>query len=133
MTETSWHQLTARRRTYATRVPLWHRYPGEEEERFEVPADNATLISSEEIGTNMHLPAIDLDYSCNLIPSATPDHFHLYLNKPVTWWRYKQLLHAMYRAGLIQKGFYRLSVRRRASFLRHPDHPKTIETEEEPF
>lgn len=59
MISIDWQPLTARRRTYITREKLGTRYdpydpPGEE--RIRVPADEATLISSQETGTDMHLP-----------------------------------------------------------------------------
>lgn len=98
----------------------------EDDDRAEVdPADPATnLISSEEVGTDMHLPVIDLDFPCSLVPSATPGHFHLYLGKPITWTAYQRLLEALCEAGIVERGFCNLSLERGASFVRHPDHPK---------
>jgi hypothetical protein len=67
-----------------------------------------------------HLPVIDLDFSAYLEASTSPGHYHLYLNRDVSWWRYKKVLKAMYKAGLIEKGFYRLSVKRGQTFVRRP-------------
>jgi hypothetical protein len=69
---------------------------------------------------DMHLPVIDLDFSAHLEASTTPGHYHLYLNKDVSWWYYKRVLKAMWKAGLIEKGFYRLSVKRGQTFVRRP-------------
>jgi hypothetical protein len=59
-------------------------------------------------GTNlrlMHAPVLDLDFPCILMPSRTEGHFHLYMEKEITWEAYTSLLRALYRAGLIQKGW----------------------------
>lgn len=67
-----------------------------------------------------HAPAIDLDLPCRLLPSSTKGNFHLYIDQPTSWFRYRVLLWAMYKAGFVQKGFYKLSVKRGATFLRKP-------------
>jgi hypothetical protein len=99
-------------------------YNAEFDERVEVPEDEANLVSSRELGSDMHRPVIDIDFPCSLVPSGTPDHFHLYLDKPMTWRAYKRLLAELYKTGIVEKGFYELSVKRGASFVRHPNHPK---------
>jgi hypothetical protein len=68
----------------------------------------------------MHLPLLDLDYSAELIPSSHEGHFHLYLNKPVTWSKYVKVLEALRDAGLIEPGYCDNSIRRGQSFLRTP-------------
>lgn len=51
---------------------------------------------------------------------ASTQHHHLYLEHALTWKQYKRLLRALWRAGLIEEGFCRLSIKRQASFLRLP-------------
>lgn len=82
----------------------------------------ANLISSLLYPTykNIHAPTLDIDMQCYLVPSSTATHFHLYIEHQMTWRRYKRLLRALYKAGIIQRGFYRLSVKRGATFLRKP-------------
>lgn len=82
----------------------------------------ANLVSSllYPIYKNTHAPALDIDIPSRLVPSSTPGHFHLYLEHQMTWRRYKRLLRALYKAGIIQRGFYKLSVKRGATFLRKP-------------
>jgi len=67
-----------------------------------------------------HMPLLDIDYDAQLLPSSTPGHFHLYLNKGVDWDKYQKVLIAMGEAGLIQKGFMDWSLKRGQSFLRPP-------------
>lgn len=86
----------------------------------EAEAEDANLIGSkvtwlEEDG---HLPVIDLDLPCHLEPSITEGHFHLYVNKVVAWDKYVALLKAMYEAGLVEEGFYEMTVARGESYVR---------------
>ena len=67
--------------------------------------DDAELVSSE--GTDgLHYPVIDLDFECELVPSSTPGHYHLYINEGISWERYIRLLEGFLEAGLIQKGWF---------------------------
>jgi len=86
--------------------------------------DKANLISSE-TNAGCHLPVLDIDYSAELVPSTTPGHFHLYLNKPVSWAKYENVLKALSEAGLIEEGFYRNSVKRQATYVRPVGVKKT--------
>lgn len=77
------------------------------------------LISSE-TENGSHAPCIDLDYPAYLVESSTPGHFHLYLEKEISWAKYINVLQAMADAGLIEEGFYRAARSRGATFLRRP-------------
>lgn len=74
----------------------------------------------------MHFPVIDLDLPCQLIPSGTPGHFHLYLDKPVPWEQYKNIIKALCEAGLVQWAWFDTTRERGYSSVRHPDRPKEI-------
>lgn len=94
-----------------------------DQKRPEVKDGSGNLWSSELDGWNFvgeHAPTLDMDVYCELIESTTPGHFHLYIDKPMTWDVYSDLLVAMHNAGLLQKGFVELSLARGASFLRKP-------------
>jgi hypothetical protein len=83
----------------------------------------ANLVSSHVTGTGagfLHAPVLDLDFPCRLVESTTPGHFHLYLDRCVTWERYVQLLDALHDAGLIEDGFHKMSLHRGATFVRKP-------------
>jgi hypothetical protein len=79
----------------------------------------AELVSSE-IGNGMHAPVLDIDFHAALVPSSTRDHFHLYLDIPLTWRQYKRLLRALARAGIIEDQYARMSIKRRHSSVRVP-------------
>lgn len=86
--------------------------------------DDATLVGSltgryTRDGA-MHLPAIDIDFPCELVESSTPGHFHLYIDKEVTQEQYKIVLQALHNAGIVQRGFYDSFLRRGQTFLRRP-------------
>ena len=83
------------------------------------PADfeDANLESSlNEDGT--HSIVLDLDYDHEYRPSTTPGHGHLVIPAHLTWDQYKDLLDALYAAGVIQYGFYWSALRRGATFVR---------------
>lgn len=84
-----------------------------------VSQDKALLVSSLcEDGT--HAPVLDIDFWAELIPSTTPGHFHLYLDKKMSWKKYSQLLEALYEAGIIQRGFYEGCLARKQSMVLLP-------------
>lgn len=66
----------------------------------------------------LHRPAIDVDLPCRLVESRTPGHYHLYIDQPMRWWRYRLLLRALVLAGVVERGYYKASVRRRQTHLR---------------
>lgn len=81
--------------------------------------EEANLISSS-IGNEGHMPVLDLDFETHLEPSSTPGHYHLYLNRYLSWSQYVTLLGAMEYAGLLDHGFVELSVKRGATYVRKP-------------
>lgn len=67
-----------------------------------------------------HRPVLDLDFPAALIPSTTPGHFHLYLDKPMPWPKYKALIKALADAGIIERGYASASIARRYTSVRLP-------------
>lgn len=53
-----------------------------------------------------------------LVPSRSPGHHHLYIDQQTSWSRYRQLLCALAKAGVIAEDFLQLSLSNRASYLR---------------
>lgn len=86
---------------------------------FGINEDGANLISSK-TEDGFQAPAIDLDFPVDLIPSLTEGHFHLYLNKRLTWEQYKKLLNVMIEVGLVQKGWVESGSKWGCTFLRKP-------------
>ena len=94
-------------------------FNGERGASAECAEAEANLVSSL-TPNERHAPVLDLDFPCQLVPSTTPGHFHLYLDKTVTWEQYRGLLDALFAAGLIEEGFHRMSLQRGATFVRKP-------------
>lgn len=86
--------------------------------------EEADVITSALVDSKLHAPVLDLDIDHLLVPSGTPGHAHLYLSVPMTWRRYKSLLRALHRAGIIERGFYLAAKNRGYSAVRVPEKPK---------
>ena len=96
----------------------------------EAPIDEADVICSDLPNTrlgsefDLHMPVIDLDLPCKLVPSGTPGHFHLYIDQPIPFALYRKMLDAMAEAGVVQWGFADATSKRGYGSVRHPDRPK---------
>lgn len=103
----------------------------------------ADVVSSELIDSSdllgartRHVVAIDVDYPTYLVESSTEGHYHLYIDVPggIPHEKYLRLLDALADAGVIQRGYAKVSKERGHSDLRLPWVPKarpgeTAETE----
>lgn len=86
-------------------------------EREIVPEEDANLVGSL-TNRGTHMPCIDIDLPCRLVPSITEGNYHLYIEKEMTWEQYERLLGALAAAGIIEWKYYAASVNRGATFLR---------------
>lgn len=88
------------------------------------PIEKANLITSKveryPYGVEYHRPVLDIDFDAELLPSSTPGHWHLFLNKQMPKADYFDLLRALARAGIIQHGFKDSAIDRGASSVRLP-------------
>lgn len=96
--------------------------------------DNAQVISSQQrphhsFGQDIHRPMLDFDFPVALVPSSTPGHSHLYMDRQLTWEQYEKLLTVMAEIGLLEAGYVEASKRRRCTFLRLPWVKKGREAE----
>lgn len=80
---------------------------------------DANLVTSE-IAGGMHSIMLDIDMEAELVPSTTPGHHHLYINKKLTWEKYKNLLTALADAGIISEGYKQASFAKGCTALRMP-------------
>jgi len=87
------------------------------------PLETCDVVCSD-VGDGRHKPLIDLDLPVKLVPSGTPGHSHLYIDKAVTFDRYVAILKALADAGIVQWGFHDATRERGYGSLRHPDRPK---------
>lgn len=76
----------------------------------------SSLLSS----VAVHRPVLDLDFPVTVIPSSTPGHFHLYLDRELTWPQYRKLLEVLAEIGLIQDGYADTAIKRGYSAVRLP-------------
>lgn len=77
-------------------------------------------VTSRVSGGNRHIVAVDIDAPVEVYPSSTPGHFHLYINKEMSWEHYEELLTVMARVGILEPGFALASQVRGYSCLRLP-------------
>lgn len=92
---------------------------------------NANLISSEVAGTLDHKPVLDIDLPCKLIASTHAGHYHLYIDKAMTWEQYKKLLDVLNDCGIIQPGYRNASHARGFSAVRLPWIKKELKKDED--
>lgn len=95
---------------------------------FPADHDTATLVLSE-LPTGNHMPVIDIDLPCMLVPSSQPGNFHLYINCAMSWDQYLGILEAMTEAGVVQRGYFEHSRRRGYTSVRYPGVTKANEAE----
>lgn len=122
--------LATKRRTYYLAPEHFKADSGaphgdDETNRREAPVEEATLISSEcaedhDPFGDTHYPVLDLDFRAHLVPSSTKGHFHLYLDKELSWDAYRLLLCVLAHVGILEPGYVDASLERRATFVRKP-------------
>lgn len=106
--------------------------PSWNDERTPATVEDANLISSEVFevdGTKFHQPLLDLDMRAQIIPSSTPGHGHLYIDKILAHDAYHKLLTALRDAGIIEHGIVEQFERHGATTLRLPHIKKEPEPE----
>lgn len=65
----------------------------------------ANVVGSLSGDGSHHLPCIDVDVPAKLVPSSTPGHHHLYIDVPLAWHDYCDLLDVMARCGIVEEGY----------------------------
>jgi hypothetical protein len=70
----------------------------------------------------MHQVIVDLDIPAVLVPSSTPGHSHLLIDRVLSFDAYISLLEALVTAGIVQKGYVDAAKapHRQAAMLRLP-------------
>ena len=94
-------------------------YDGEHVEEDDI-AEAHIILSHDATELGTHRPVLDIDFPVHVVPSSTPGHFHLYLDKPMPWGKYRRLLSALESAGVIEKGYARVSEARGYTSVRLP-------------
>jgi hypothetical protein len=68
----------------------------------------------------LHRPVLDIDLGAQLLPSTTPGHYHLLIDRPMIWSRYLDLLDALVKAGIVEPGYVQAARARGHTAVRVP-------------
>lgn len=103
---------------------------GKDEDAYEqgfytkIPDEAADIKDAELIASltkhGTHRPLLDFDIPCAYIPSTTPGHGHLYIDKELSWKDYRKLLNLLADLDIIEHGYRGASLARGYSALRLP-------------
>lgn len=67
-----------------------------------------------------HKPVLDIDMPVKIFPSSTEGHFHLFIDKEMSWEDYCKLMNTMADVGLLEQGYVNASIARGYSAIRLP-------------
>jgi hypothetical protein len=102
-------------------VPRIGEYGATESEIVAELDENPDIITSRMLDRDdSHRVVLDIDFPAILLPSTTPGHHHLYVDKVMTWAQYSLLLTAMAAAGLLEQGYVDACLERGFSAVRLP-------------
>lgn len=87
---------------------------------FGVGLETANVVTSLDASGYGHYPVLDLDLPARLLPSSTPGHGHLYIDRLLRWEQYAVLLDALGEAGILQPGYVSASKKRGHTAVRLP-------------
>lgn len=76
----------------------------------------------------LHAPCLDFDLPCRLMESKTPGHYHFYIDHVMPWREYKRLLKALWKAGIIEKGWYEGAIKDGMSVVRFAEETMPIDS-----
>lgn len=82
------------------------------------PVVYPNLVSSLSPDGKTHAPIIDVDFRHTYVPSTTPGHGHLYLDVPISRWRWVVLMLGLRTGKVIEQGNFWWSLRRGQNFAR---------------
>ena len=71
-------------------------------------------------GGPRHAVTLDIDMEARLLPSSTKGHYHLFIDRVLSWEQYVVLLQALAYAGIIEDGYFRAALRQKQTFVRKP-------------
>lgn len=108
-------------------------WTGDREAPPAVPANSMDLGALTHQPETFHRPVLDLDFPAAIVPSSTPGHGHLYLDKVLTWSQYVKLMEVMAEVGILEPGYVSASIAREFTSVRLPwvKKPATPATEQE--
>lgn len=83
-----------------------------------LPSDKSANLLSSITDDGKQMPILDLDFAHEVKKSSTDGHTHLYLNTPISKFRWVVLMLALRYAKVIETGFLVWSLRRGGNFVR---------------
>ncbi|AVP42732.1 hypothetical protein SEA_SCHOOLBUS_77 [Mycobacterium phage SchoolBus] len=81
---------------------------------------DANVVCSKQRDSDLHIPILDLDMDAMLLRSSTYGHYHLYIDKPMSWENYCKLLDVMAEVGILEQGYVDVSKKRSMTQVRTP-------------
>lgn len=107
--------------TYQTIGTMHADYDADEERFFTDDINEAHVITSRtKKSTNLHKVVLDIDMPVKVVPSSTPGHGHLFIDKDLTWEQYDRLLNLLAEIGILEDGYVRAAERRGFTAVRLP-------------
>lgn len=98
-----------------------------ENEGTEVELEDANLITSLYTfgrhlndGKGIHKVVLDIDMDAMLIPSTTPGHHHLIIDKALDWPDYVKVMDVLADVGIVEKGYVRAAKQKGYTGIRVP-------------
>lgn len=91
-------------------------------ESLEEAGDRASVMTSLVAGSRdgMHKIVLDVDMPVVVLPSSTPGHHHLIIDKMLGYTEYFELVRALVRAGVVEPGYKDASIARGYTAVRLP-------------
>ena len=83
------------------------------------------LMSSQIKGSTSHYLILDIDHPAWLVPSSTPGHSHLFIDKKVKSEAFKDIIESLHSGGLLADGNMRQLYAYGSQFLRLPGVKKS--------
>lgn len=95
--------------------------PGPIEHVVPTGIDAANVMTSQVAGRpEAHKIVLDIDLPCRLIPSSTPEHYHLIIDTEMSWNSYHTLLTILGVLGVLEPGYVSASIERGYTCVRLP-------------
>jgi hypothetical protein len=84
------------------------------------PLSESNLVCSDRKDDDLHIPILDVDMPAMLLKSSTYGHYHLYIDKPMSWENYCKLLDVLAEVGILEQGYVDVSKKRKRTQVRTP-------------
>lgn len=68
----------------------------------------------------MHAPVLDIDFAIRAVESSTHGHYHLFLDRSMSWEQYQRLLNVLVEVDIIEPGYRDASIERGYTAVRLP-------------